>query len=160
MRQKIQSHFFKFSLHFSVTKSQENYRQIYWRNLSTGTPPKFLSAILCFVALVYNYIFIRTAVLRKLFYIRFSYKHCNFLQVCLLVKMASKTVRGSICKINFSSLMFFGVTRSFCVDSTAERSSLACWQTDKVLFLFSNARTEKTTERPCEFKDCKFDKLT
>ena len=150
MRQKIQSHFFKFSLHFSVTKSRENYRQIYekfeaslWRNLSTGTPPKFLSAILCFVALVYNYIFIRTAVLRKLFYIRFSYKHCNFLQVCLPVKMASKTVRGSICKINFSSLMFFGVTRSVCVYSTAERSSLAFWQTDKVLFLFSNVKTEK-----------------
>ena len=131
-----------------------------WRNLSTGTPPKFFSAILCFVALVYNYIFFRTAVLRKLFDIRFSYKHCNFSQVCLLVKMASKTMRGSICKINFSSLMFFGVTRSFCVYSTAERSSLACWQTDKVLFLFSNARTEKTTERPCEFKDYKFDKLT
>ena len=150
MRQKIQNHFFKFSIHLSVRKSRESYRQIFgksevslWRNLSTGTPPKFLSAILCFVALVYNYIFFRTAVLRKLFDIRFSYKHCNFSQVCLLVKMASKTMRGSICKINFSSLMFFGVTRSFCVYSTAERSSLACWQTDKVLFLFSNARTEK-----------------
>ena len=114
-----------------------------WRNLSTGTPPKFFSAILCFVALVYNYIFFRTAVLRKLFDIRFSYKHCNFSQVCLLVKMASKTMRGSICKINFSSLMFFGVTRSVWVYSTVERSSLACWQTDKVLFLFSNVKTEK-----------------
>ena len=87
--------------------------------------------------------FFRTAVLRKLFDIRFSYKHCNFSQVCLLVKMASKTTRGSICKINFSSVMFFGVTRSVCVYSTAERSSLACWQTDKVLFLFSNVKTEK-----------------
>ena len=125
----------------SVRKSRENYRQIYgkseaslWRNLSTGTTPKFLSAILCFVAL---------AVLRKLFDIRFSYKHCNFSQVCLLVKMASKTMRGSICKINFSSPIFFGVTRSVCVYSTAERSSLACWQADKVLFLFSNVKTEK-----------------
>ena len=105
--------------------------------------PKFLSAILCFVALVYNYIFFSTAVLRKLFHIRFSYKHCDFSQVCLLVKMASKTVRGSICKINFSSLVFFGVTRSVWVYSTVERSSLACWQTDKVLFLFSNVKTEK-----------------
>ena len=57
--------------------------------------------------------------------------------------MASKTVRGSICKINFSSLMFFGVTRSVWVYSTVERSLLACWQTDKVLFLFSNVKTEK-----------------
>ena len=57
--------------------------------------------------------------------------------------MASKTVRGSICKINFSSLMFFGVTRSVWAYSTAERSSLACWQTDKVLFLFSNVKTKK-----------------
>ena len=134
----------------SVRKSRENYRQIYgkseaslWRNLRTGTPPKFLSAILCFVALVYNYIFFSTAVLRKLFHIRFSYKHCDFSQVCLLVKMASKTVRGSICKINFSSLVFFGVTRSVWVYSTAERSLPAFWQTDTVLFLFSNVKTEK-----------------
>ena len=48
-----------------------------------------------------------------------------------------------ICKINFSSFIFFGVTRSVCVYSTAERSLLACWQTDKVLFLFSNVKTEK-----------------
>ena len=38
----------------------------------------------------------RTAVLRKLFNIRFSYKQCNFARVCLLVKMASKTVTRSI----------------------------------------------------------------
>ena len=43
-----------------------------------------------------NHIFFRTAVLRKLFDIRFSYKHCNFSHVCLLVKMASKTVSRSI----------------------------------------------------------------
>ena len=54
---------FKFPIHLSVRKSQElNYRQIYgkskaslWRNLSIGTPPKFLwMTILCIVALVYN----------------------------------------------------------------------------------------------------------
>ena len=31
-----------------------------------------------------------------LFYTRFSYKHCNFSHVCLLVKMTSKTVTRSI----------------------------------------------------------------
>ena len=40
--------------------------------------------------------FVRTAVLSKLFDTRFSYKHCNFSRVCLLVKMASKTVARSI----------------------------------------------------------------
>ena len=39
--------------------------------------------------------------------------------------------------------MFFGVTRSVCVYSIAERSSLAFWQTDKVLFPFSNVKAEK-----------------
>ena len=39
-----------------------------------------------------------TAVLGKLFDMRFSYKHCNFSHVCLLVKMASKTVTRSIDK--------------------------------------------------------------
>ena len=52
-------------------------------------------------------------------------------------------VRECICKINFSSLTFFGVTRSVCVYSTAERSSLACWQTDMVPFLFSNLKPGK-----------------
>ena len=41
--------------------------------------------------------FFRTAVLRKLSDIRFSYKQCNFSRTCLLVKMASKTVTRSIC---------------------------------------------------------------
>ena len=45
--------------------------------------------------------FFRKAVLRKLVDIRFSYKHCNFSHVCLLVKMASKTVTRSI-KLNRS----------------------------------------------------------
>ena len=38
----------------------------------------------------------KTAVLRKLFDVRFSCNHCNFSRICLLVKMASKTVTGSI----------------------------------------------------------------
>ena len=38
----------------------------------------------------------RTAILEKLFDIIFSYKHCNFSRGCLLVKMASKSVTGSI----------------------------------------------------------------
>ena len=84
--------------------SRENYRQIYgkskaslWRNLSgTGTPAKLFRTILCFVALVYNSYFFRTAVLWKLFDIRFSYKHCNFSHVCLLVKVTLKTVTRSV----------------------------------------------------------------
>ena len=59
-------------------------------------PPNFLRTILWFAALVYNWYFFRTAVLRKLFDIRFSYRHRNFSRVCLLVKMASKTVTRSI----------------------------------------------------------------
>ena len=117
MHQKTQNHFSKFSIHLSVRKSRENCRQIYgkskaslWRNLSTGTPPKFFSAILCFVALVHNYIFFRTAVLRKLFDIRFSYKHCNFLHVCLNVKMASKTVPRSIVRCSLMLIFRAWVT--------------------------------------------------
>ena len=45
--------------------------------------------------------FLRTEVLRKLFDFRFTYKHCNFSRVCLLVKMASKTVTRS----NYVSLL-------------------------------------------------------
>ena len=79
----------------------KNCRQIYrksiasvWRNLSTV----FVSRILCCVAQVYKsfFFFFRKAVLRKLFDIRFSFIHCNFLRGCLLVKMASKTVTRSI----------------------------------------------------------------
>ena len=40
--------------------------------------------------------FFKAAILRKLFDIRFSYKHGNFSHVCLLMKMASKTVTRSI----------------------------------------------------------------
>ena len=103
----------------SVRKSRENYRQIYgkskaslWRNLSTGTSPNFFRTILCFVALVYNWYFFRTAVLRKLFDIRFSYKHCNCSHVCLLVKMASKTVtRSKLPQESLLSLPFCAAAR-------------------------------------------------
>ena len=60
--------FLKFSIHLSVRKSRENWRQIYgkskaslWRNLSTGTPPNFFRTILCFVALVYNWYFFQNS---------------------------------------------------------------------------------------------------
>ena len=91
---------FKFPIHLSVRTSRENYRQIYgkskanlWRNLSTGTPPD--NPLLLQLQFTID-IFFRTVVLRKLFDIRFSYKHCNFSRVCLLVKMALKTVTRSI----------------------------------------------------------------
>ena len=66
--------------------------------LAHVTPSIFFSRILKRETLVYNSYFFRTAVSRKLFDIRFSYKHCHFSRVCLLVKMASKTVTGSIPK--------------------------------------------------------------
>ena len=68
------------------------------------TPSFFPSRILRSEALLFtNHIFVRTAILRKLFDIKFSCKHCNFLRVCLLVKMASKTVTRSI--VTVSSLL-------------------------------------------------------
>ena len=48
------------------------------------------------------HIFFKTAVLRKFFDIGFSNKHCDFSRVCLLVKMASKTVTRSIAQHVFS----------------------------------------------------------
>ena len=49
--------------------------------------PKFFNTILCFVTLLQFIYFFRKAVLRKLFDIWFSYNHCNFSPVCLLVKI-------------------------------------------------------------------------
>ena len=49
------------------------------------TPSIFFSRILRSEALVYKSCFFRTAVLRKLFDIRFSYKRCNFSRVCRLL---------------------------------------------------------------------------
>ena len=79
------------------------YRKMY-RNFKEGSRYSsecngliFFSRILKTEALVYNSYFFKTAVLRKLFDIGFSYKHCNFSRhVCLLVKLASKTVTRSI----------------------------------------------------------------
>ena len=60
------------------------------------TPSNFFRRILRSKALVYKSYFFRTAVIRTLFDIRFSYNHCNFSCACLLLKMASKTVTRSI----------------------------------------------------------------
>ena len=57
----------------------------------------FSSRILRSEALIYNsHFFLNSRFKRKLFDIRFSYKHRNFSRVCLFVKMASKTVTRSI----------------------------------------------------------------
>ena len=39
----------------------ENLKASVWRNLRTGTPPKFFSTILCFAALVYNWYFFQNS---------------------------------------------------------------------------------------------------
>ena len=103
MHQKTQNHFLKFSIHLSVRKSRENYRQIYgkskaslWRNLAQVRPQIFLGQSFALQLQFTINIFFRTAVLPKLFDNRFLYKYCNFSHVCLLVKMASKTVTRSI----------------------------------------------------------------
>ena len=62
--------------------------------LSTGTPPIFFRTILCFVALVYNWYFFQNSRFTEI--IRNYITHFNFSHVCLLVKMASKTVTRSI----------------------------------------------------------------
>ena len=61
-----------------------------------GTPPNFFkdNPLLCSFSTID--VFFRTAVLWKSFDIRFSYKHCNFSHVCLLIKMVWKTVTRSI----------------------------------------------------------------
>ena len=76
----------------------KNYRQIYGKSQA-----KCLRTILRFAV----DIFFRKAVLRKLFDIGSSYKHCNFSHVCLLVKMASKTVTRSIVKFYSKNLTKF-----------------------------------------------------
>ena len=86
-------------LRTSYRQMYRKFKKVALRLLVHVTPSIFFNRILWREALVYkniNYILIRTAVLRKLFDIRFSYKHCNFSCVCLLVKMASKTVTRSI----------------------------------------------------------------
>ena len=105
MHQETQNHVFKFSIHLYVRKCRENYRQIYgkskaslWRIISSGTPPNFLGQSFALYLQFAIDIFFRTAFLRKLLEITFSFKHCNFSRVFLLVKMASKTMTRSIFK--------------------------------------------------------------
>ena len=75
---------------------------VYRRNLNTGTPQNQCNPLLRSFSLQLTFFqnsrFTETR--RKLFDIRFSYKHCNFSHVCLLVKIASKTVTRSIHKNN------------------------------------------------------------
>ena len=75
-----------------------SYRQMYrkFKNVVLGLLAHGFSRILRSEALVYNSYFFRTAILQQLFDIRFSHKHGNFSRVCLLVKMASKTVTSFI----------------------------------------------------------------
>ena len=70
------------------------------------TPSDFFRRILSSEALVYKSYFFQVSRSTELFDIRFSYNHCNFSRVCLLVKMASKTVTRSIKK----RLILFYVT--------------------------------------------------
>ena len=106
MHQKTQNHFLKFSIHLSVRKSREKLQTNIWKILSKPLEkfkhryaPKMFkyNPLLCSFSLQLIFFF-RKADLRKVFDIRFSYKHCNFSHVCLLVKMASKTVTRSIHK--------------------------------------------------------------
>ena len=105
MRQKTQNHFFKLSIHLSVRKSREKLQANIWK-IQSKPLEKFKHRYAPKIFLIQSFslqlqstiffFFLRTAVLPKLFDIRFSYKHCNFSHVCLLVKIASKTMTGSI----------------------------------------------------------------
>ena len=94
---------------FLTDKRIGNFKKVVLGLLTHATPSIFFGRIFRSEALVENSYFFRTVVLRKLFDIRFSKKHCNFSRVSLLVKMASKTVTGSTlwqrsAKLNFWSL--------------------------------------------------------
>ena len=110
-------------------KCMENFRKLFLCMQLHVTPSNFFIRVLRSVKLKFtiHVFFEPTAVLRKLFDIRFSYKHCNFSRDCLLVKMTSKTITRSIVhqeqdihtfylvisctnfsfKVNFSFLLFF-----------------------------------------------------
>ena len=91
-----------------------------WRNLSIGTLQKILGQF---------FIFFSTAVLRNLIDIGFTYKHCNFSHVCLLVKMATKTVTRSTARkttpvfayLDYKRILTFFAYRYF------ETESLYSW---------------------------------
>ena len=86
------------------------YRQMYRKfekvvlgHLAHIKPSVFFSRILRSEDLVYNSYFFRTAILRKLFDIRFLYKHCNFSRGCLSVKMPLKPWQGLLCTNQFKT---------------------------------------------------------
>ena len=96
---------FRFSIYLSVIFFLGlSYRQMYRKfkkvvlGLLTHVTPSIFSVESLGVKRQFTNIdiFFRTAVLRKLFDIRFSYKHCNFSHICLLIKMALKPVTRSI----------------------------------------------------------------
>ena len=76
--------------------------------------------------------FFRTFVLRKLFDIRFSYKHCNFSRACLLVKVASITVTRSIISI------FDGIAIAIPGASTVETGAVLSWDMIALVLTFSD----------------------
>ena len=107
------------------------------RNLITSTPPKFFRTILCFVALVYNLYFFRKAVMRKLFDIRFSCKHCNFSRICLLFKIASKTVTRSILPHTAYIMCLCFFAECYATKSLQQpRAGLQCAQGSKAISQF------------------------
>ena len=144
MHQMTQNHFLKFSIHLFVRKSQENYRQIngkskasLWRNLSTSTPPNFLGQSFALQLQFTIYIFFRKAVMWKLFDTRFSYKHCNFLRVCLLFKMASKTVTRSILPHTAYIMCLCFFVECYATKSLQQpRAGLQCAQGSKAISQF------------------------
>ena len=104
MHQKTQNHFINIFYTFVCKKVPGKLQTNIWK-ISTQLLEKFklryASKIFYDNSLLSSFSlqlisFFRTAVLRKLFDIGFSYKHFNFSHVCLLVKMASKTVTRSI----------------------------------------------------------------
>ena len=101
--QRLALVYIRVSIHLSIIFPGLSYRQMYrkFKKVVLGLPEHVTLSI--FSSIEYlgvklqftNHIFFRTAVLRKLFDVRFSYKYCNFLRVCLLVKMASRNVTRS-----------------------------------------------------------------
>ena len=144
MHQKTLNQFLKFSINLFMRKSREDYRQIcgkskasLQRNLITSTPPKLFRTIPCFVALVYNLYFFRKAVMQKLFDIRFSCKHCNFSRICLLFKIASKTVTRSILPHTAYIMCLCFFVECYATKSLQQpRAGLQCAQGSKAISQF------------------------
>ena len=134
MHQKTQNHFLRFSTHLSVRKSRGNYRQIYgkskeslWRNLSTGTPPKFFqdNPLLCSFSL--QVIFCS----EQPFYGNYSTldSHTNTVishAFCLLVKMASKTATRSSITSRLAFAQLFAVKSLLILMNDIRKFMFAC----------------------------------